>query len=487
MRMKILLASSEVHPYSKTGGLGDMVSAMGKAMARAGHSAGIVTPLYRGIRREFPGLKKLDLPLSIQLGPKTITGDVWMLEPEENLRIYFIDQPQFFDRPGVYGENGADYGDNAARYIFYSKCVVHLANTLQPDFVHAHDWQAALVPLFLFQQRVEAWQGPSPITLLTIHNLAYQGNFARWDYELTNLPWSYYNPNGVEFYGYMSCLKAGILYADAITTVSPTYAREILTEAFGCGLDGVLRHRQDTLSGILNGVDYDEWNTEHNRFLPHAYSVKDLSGKAANKLDLQKEVGLPANPSVPLFANITRLVDQKGVDILLGALKEMLPGDMQFVLLGSGSVEYANAFSELARQYPEKFAVKIGFSQPLSHRIESGADFYVMPSRFEPCGLNQMYSLRYGAIPIVRATGGMDDSIIDARQDQDKANGIKFTEYSVRALVKAFQKAMVLYHEPAVFEHYRRNAMKTDFSWERTVREYLAIYKSLAKPKPPKS
>jgi starch synthase len=274
-------------------------------------------------------------------------------------------------------------------------------------------------------------------------------------------------------------LKAGIWHADVLTTVSPRYAREILTESFGCGLDGVLRQRQDLLFGILNGVDYDEWKTQGNPFLTHDYSVRNLRGKAMLKAALQLEFGLPQRGNAPLFGSITRMVEQKGSDILLGALEEMLATDLQFVLLGSGMPDLERGYQELARRYPRQVAVRLGFDQALAHRIEAACDFFVMPSRFEPCGLNQLYSLRYGTIPVVRATGGLDDSVIDATEDPARANGIKFRELSVRAAANAIRKALVLYSEPRVLRRFRQQGMRADFAWETTAREYLRVYRRL--------
>jgi len=278
----------------------------------------------------------------------------------------------------------------------------------------------------------------------------------------------------------MSCLKAGIASADLLTTVSPRYAREITTPEFGCGLDGLLRHRQSSLVGILNGVDYEEWNTTQNPLIDPPYSADQLEGKAQNKLALQTELGLPADVQIPLFGSITRLVDQKGIDIMLGALEEMLLSELQFVLLSSAdNPGFEKAFSDLATRYPKQVAVKFGFDQRLSQRIEAGIDFFMMPSRFEPCGLNQMYSLRYGAIPIVRATGGLDDTVVDVTENAGAADGIKFTEYSSRALAKAIRKALVLFREPGLLQRFRLNAMRADFSWERTGAEYVRLYERL--------
>jgi len=477
--MKILLASSEVHPYSKTGGLADMTGAIAKALAHAGNQVGLVTPLYRGIRERFPGIQKLDWHMDLPLGLRRVQAEVWTLEAGPRLTIYFVHQPEFYQRAGLYQENGVDYADNAERFIFFSKAVTHLARHLpwQPELVHSHDWQTALVPLLILHQKLQAGWGSIPRTCFTIHNLAYQGIFPAAQYGLTNLPPDYFNPNGIEFYRNMNCLKAGIAYGDVITTVSPRYAREIMTPEAGSGLDDLLRKQQGSLFGILNGVDYEEWNTTKNPYLRHPYSVRSLAGKALNKAELQKELGLPVDAETPLFGSITRLAEQKGLDIQLGALEEMLSTRMHFVLLGSGSALYEKAYRELARRHPSKVALRFGFDQALSHRIEAGCDFYLMPSKFEPCGLNQMYSLRYGTIPIVRITGGLDDTVVDISEDRERADGIKFAEYSTRALAKSMRKALVLYGEPKLLRYYQRNGMAMDFSWDRMVKRYLEVYR----------
>jgi starch synthase len=474
--MKLLLASSELHPFSKSGGLADMVGALAKTLAAEGHQVGVVTPLYRGIRQKFPEIRPFDWLLDFPLGATRVKGGVCTLEPADNLTIYFIDQPEFFDRAALYTQGGADYPDNAERFIFFCKAAVNLARYLpwKPELVHVHDWQSALVPVFVRDQQARDDWADAPRTCLTIHNLAYQGVFPARAIALTGLPPEFFST--LEFYGSINCLKAGIEWSDTLTTVSPRYAREITTEMFGCGLDGVLRRRQHVLTGILNGVDYEEWNTMENGHLKHAYSVEELRGKAENKAALQREMRLPIEPDIPLFATVTRLADQKGVDIQLAALQEMLASNMQFVLLGSGSPDFEKAYLDLQARFPTKVAVRIGFDNGLAHRIEAGADFFLMPSRFEPCGLNQMYSQRYGTIPIVRRTGGLDDSVTDLLDNDERADGIKFNEYSARALAKAIRKALVLYENKELFEHYRRNAMLADFSWERTAAEYVRVY-----------
>lgn len=476
--MRILLASGEVYPYSKTGGLADAVGALAKALARAGHQVGIVTPLHRGVRARFPKMQRMEWQFHLPLGAKRVDAELLTLEPAERTTVYFINKPDYFDRAGLYSENGVDYWDNGERFIFLSKCATHLARFLpwKPEVLHLHDWHTGIVPLLVaYQHRHEGWVHP-PRICLTIHNLAYQGVFPKSAFALTNLPASQFSAETAEFYGQLNCLKAGIASANVITTVSPRYAREITTSEFGAGLDGLLRKRQTALVGILNGVDYDEWNTVTNPFLPERYTADDLSGKAACKTALQAELGLPVDAAIPLFGVVTRIADQKGIDIALGALEEMLSARMQFALLGSGAPDYEQALRKLAARFPRTAAIRIGYDQGLAHRIEAGCDFYLMPSRFEPCGLNQMYSLRYGAVPIVRRTGGLDDTVVDAVEDELRANGIKFTEYSAHAFAKAIRKALMLYANPELMERYRRNGMTADFSWEVAAGQYLQAY-----------
>jgi starch synthase len=458
-----------------------MVGALGKALAHAGHETRIVTPLYRGIREKYPQIRRVDWWFDLPLGARRVQAELWSLEIANGPLVYFIQQPEFYQRAGLYQENDLSYPDNAERFIFFSKCIAQLARYLpwRPDVVHLNDWQTGLVPALILQQRrAEEWGNPPP-TCLTIHNLAFQGIFPPGAFALTNLPRELFTIEGAEFYGQLNCLKAGIAFADAITTVSPRYAREIMTEEFGCALDGLLRQRQNRLFGILNGVDHEDWNPATDPLLPRTFSIRRLAGKTACKLALQKEMDLPETADTPLFGTISRLAEQKGVDIQLGALEEMLSADIQFVQLGSGSSAYERGYYGLARRFPSKVAVRVGYDEGLAHRIEGGCDFYLMPSRFEPSGLNQMYSLCYGTIPLVRAVGGLDDSVIDFSQDAARANGIKFNEYSSRALAKAIRKALALYRHPDLLQRFRQNAMKSDFSWDQTVGEYLKVYATI--------
>lgn len=459
-----------------------MVGALAKNLASAGHRVGVVTPLYRSVlRRHAP--TRMEWRMDLPLGTGWVQPEVWTLEPAPNLTVYFVRSPEHYDRDGVYGDAVSSYADNAERFILFSKAAVHLARYLpwRPEVVHVHDWQSGLVPLLVRHQTAREGWGPAPRTVFTIHNLAYQGVFGRDAYGLTNLPEDYFEPGGAEFHGGVNLLKTGIIYSDAITTVSPRYAREIGTSEFGEGLDGLIRHRRGVLRGILNGVDYEEWRTTGNPHLAFPYSIGDLTGKALNKAALQAEMGLRAEASVPLFGTVSRLAEQKGCDLILGALEEMLSVPMQFVALGTGQPEFESALRGLARRFPRQVSVRIGFDGALAHRIEAACDFFLMPSRFEPCGLNQMYSLRYGTLPIVRRTGGLDDSVTDYREDPLRANGIKFDEYSSRALVKAMRKALALFARGDWMDHYRCNGMAADFSWDRTRTEYEGLYSGFSK------
>ena len=478
--ISLLHATSELHPFSKTGGLGDMVGALTQALARNGHPVHVVTPLYRGIRDRFPEIQPTDWRFEIRIGPTLVPGRFLRLDPEPNLTVWFVDQPAYFDRPGLYHERLRDYSDNAARFSFFSQAATLLARHLPnpPGIVHAHDWQAALVPVRIQYERATTGWSSAPKTLLTLHNLAFQGSFPLRDWSVTGLPAEWLHLESALHHGHINFLKGGIALADALSTVSPTYAREICTPEFGCGLDGLLRRREYELTGILNGVDYEEWNTTRNPALVASYDADHLGGKHANKAALQKELGLPVDGSTPLFADVTRLADQKGVDLLHDAVLDLLGSGerLQFVILGSGDPRLEAAFERLARTFPDAVAARIGFDPALAHRIEAGSDFFVMPSRFEPCGLNQLYSLRYGTVPVVRATGGLADSIIDTRENPDGATGIKFHELTPQALANAMRKGIGLFQHPDILDTFRRRGMRTDVSWTRQSTEYLDLY-----------
>lgn len=483
--MHLLLAASELHPWSKTGGLADAVAALAQALAGSGCRVSVVTPLYRGIRaraEKHGGLQSTQWSFSVPLGDELVSGTFWKLTPAPGLEIWFVDHPGFYDRAGLYNESHREYVDNAQRYLFLSKAALVLArhHVDPPSIVHAHDWQTGMIPLLVRHASMHGGWRSAPKTVFTIHNLAYQGTFPLAVWGATNVPPAWLHLDSALHYNQVSFMKAGLTLADALSTVSPTYAREICTPEYGCGFEKLLRRRSNDLAGILNGVDYSEWNTTANPALPAPFDAVDLTGKAIDKAALQQELGLPVRGDLPLFVNITRLTDQKGSDLLLEALELELESDrMQFALLGSGDAALEEAYRALAIRYPHLVAVRIGFDPQLAHRLEAAADFYVMPSRFEPCGLNQLYSLRYGAVPIVRATGGLQDSVVDPREDVETANGIKFHEPSAPALAAALRKAMELYAVPDAFDHFRRNGMAADHSWDKAAVNYLAMYEDV--------
>lgn len=480
--MHVLHVTSELNPYSKTGGLADMVGSLSHALADSGVEVTVVTPLYRGVASRIKAPEDPGWSFGIPMGDRLVFGRFLRSRTSSGLTEYFVDQPAFYDRGGIYHENRREYPDNAARYLFFSKAAVLLARYLpsMPEVIHGHDWQAGMVPLLLKEPMQGLPPGARMRTVLTVHNLAYSGAFPLAHWALTNLPESHVGIDGVEFFGHVSPLKAGLVHADALTTVSPHYSREIQTREFGCGLEGLLHRRRGDLVGILNGVDYREWRTQDNPHLPASFWPGDLAGKAVCKRELQREFGLPLREDVPLLGNVSRIEQQKGSDLIVEALRGLEGEDWQCVLLGSGDARLEDAYRGLAVRYPDRVSVRIGFDAGLAHRIEAGTDFFLMPSRFEPCGLNQMYSLRYGSLPIVRDTGGLHDSVVDAREDSVRANGIKFGEATPEALSHAIRKAMALWWNLPALNHFRYNAMTADFSWSRSAGEYVELYRRLA-------
>jgi starch synthase len=463
--MKILHVSSEVAPHSKTGGLADVLGALPKALRALGFDVKVVTPRYRSV--DVTGFARWPSPLTVPLGAESVEVDVL-----ERDGVVLIDHPPSFDRAGLYGESGHDYPDNARRFAILGAAALaaYRARGESPDILHGHDWQAG--PAMIYAREIKR--------VFTIHNLAYQGLFAPALVEALGFGAELYHPGGLEYWGQASLLKAGIVLADKITTVSPGYAKEIQTEEQGFGLDGLLRAHAERLVGILNGCDYDVWSPEKDPHLPARYSAAHLDGKRQCKAALQRELGLPERADTPLAGSISRLVEQKGFDLVAQALPGILGGDAQYVVLGTGQPHLEAALTALQQQYPDKLAVRIGYDEALAHRIEAGCDLYVMPSRFEPCGLNQMYSLRYGTPPIVRATGGLDDTIHDFDAASSTGTGFKFGAYSASALGEAWRRALLAYFSGAAFDALVRRGMAQDFSWAVSARRYASLYRQLA-------
>jgi len=474
--MELLFVASEIAPWSKTGGLGDVAAALPRALAARGHTVAVVTPRYGSVDARAAGLVRKDGALRVR-GEATA---VWVKKGAPT--VYFVENERLFgSRKGLYGEGGHDYGDNAERFTFLARAALALpgAMRLRPRIVHANDWQSGLVPFLLRHEHAGDPALAGSRTVFTIHNLAYQGVFPKEVVPHLGLPWDVFRHETMEFYDQLSFMKAALTFADALTTVSPTYAREILTPEGGAGLEPVLRHRRADLHGILNGIDVAEWDPATDPHLPAHYSARALGGKARCKAALQAELGLPVRADVPLVAMVSRLVDQKGVDLVVHALPELLARDVQLALLGSGSRGYEEAFARAARTRPDRMAARIGFDEPLAHRMEAGADAFLMPSRFEPCGLNQMYSLRYGTVPIVRAVGGLDDTVEDY-DGWNRGTGFKFRDYTSSALLLAARRALETHRDRRAWRGLVARGMAQDFSWDRSAATYEDLYRTLA-------
>jgi len=472
--MRILFIASEVAPFSKTGGLGDVAGALPAALAALGHDVKIVTPRYADIKDGRLQPTGQSLRVRFPFGEES--GPILSVRLAERLEVLFLENPRFFGRAGIYGDASGEFGDNHRRFAYLSVGALQAAQRLGfiPDIVHSNDWQTGLVGVAL-RRGFEASPMGRARSVFTIHNLAYQGQFGKDIMGDLGLPWDLFtSEGGLEFHDSVNFLKGGLSYADAITTVSPTYAKEIQTPENGANLDGLLRRLQGRVSGILNGIDADEWNPEADPLLPARYSLKDMAGKAECKRALLERAGL-AQTNAPVFGIVTRLAWQKGIDLLLEVMPTALQADIRFVAVGSGEGHYEQGLRQLQERFPQQVSVHLGFDKPLSHLVEAGADFFLMPSRYEPCGLNQMYSLRYGTVPVVRATGGLVDTVEGGLE----GNGILFEAFHRAALLAAMRRALALYSDPPRLEAFRRRGMERDFSWAVSARRYESLFVSL--------
>jgi len=484
--MKILFATPEAVPFAKTGGLADVSGSLPKALAQMGQEVNLILPKYRSADEKRFSLAPTGIMLKVPISQKVETAELYSVDLAPRLRVLLVRKDSYYDRDQLYGTLNGDFEDNAERFTFFSRAVVEAARELNPDIIHCHDWQTGLAPVYL---KTLYRQTPSLSrigSVFTIHNIAYQGLFWHYDMHLTNLGWELFTPKALEFYGKLNFLKGGIVFSDAVTTVSRKYAEEIQTPEFGAGLDGVLRDRAEDLFGILNGVDYDEWSPDKDPYIKERYSRSDLRGKKACKADLQKEFHLDLDPDIPILGIISRLINQKGFDLLALILEDLLNLGVQFVLLGTGDEEYQLLFPKVGQKYPGQAGIRITFDNVLAHKIEAGADMFLMPSFYEPCGLNQIYSLKYGTIPIVRATGGLDDTIQDYDPVHGKGNGFKFKEYSAPSFLETIKRALEVYRDRPAWEELMLRAMAADFSWEKSAQSYLEVYeKVLAKKRNP--
>jgi starch synthase len=474
--LNIVFAASEVVPYAKTGGLADVAGALPKALAGLGHQVRVVMPRYNVEKIErrgeqLPGV--LNVPFAFGSRTAGIYADLSGTVP-----VYFIDAPEYFSRGKLYGET-----DDAERFAFFSRAVIEFVKGLgeRVDILHLNDWMTGLVPAYLKVAYATDPEVSEIRTLFTIHNLAFHGQFSPALMPKFGLPsWLDRTEGGIEFYGSASALKAGLVYSDAISTVSPRYSVEIQTPEFGERFDGLLRTRSSDLFGILNGVDYDEWSPEMDSYVAARYSASDLRGKQECKRDLLKVMGLPENTRQPVIGCISRLSDQKGFDLILEVIERVLDRGVSFVLLGSGVDAYERALHGLRELRPSQVGVYLGFSNELAHKIEAGSDMFLMPSRFEPCGLNQMYSLKYGTVPIVRAAGGLDDTIESFDRVNLRGNGFKFQDYSSDRLLETIYEALLVYDDGALWRTLMLNGMSANFSWDSSARRYIEVYEGLA-------
>ncbi|HXM95992.1 MAG TPA: glycogen synthase GlgA [Candidatus Dormibacteraeota bacterium] len=478
--MRILFVASEGLPFSKTGGLADVVEALPKALVAHGHEVAVVLPAYRGTKSSAVVMPSLTVPVGPRLRFPAIADGALI----NGVRYYFVDDPAYFDRDGLYGGSAGDYPDNAERYSEFCRAAIEIAKHVWPaDVIHCHDWQTALVPALLRSSYAEDPLVKGIPVVFTIHNMGYHGLFPRDVLERAGIPAALYHPAGIEFFGSVNFLKGGLIYSDYLTTVSKKYAQEIQTAEFGHGLDGVVRSRADRLVGILNGVDYSVWSPQKDKYIAAKYSAKDLSGKQVCKLDLLQVFGLPQeNLGRPVIGIVSRFADQKGFDLIADKAHELMREDLILVVLGTGEKRYEDLFQVLAEKYAGRVGLKIAYDNVLAHKIEAGADMFLMPSRYEPCGLNQIYSLKYGTVPIVRATGGLDDTVEPFDLEHGTGTGFKFTEYAGKALLQAIKQALHHYMDERIWKRIQLNGMAKDFSWKASAREYAKLYEAARSP-----
>ena len=473
--VKILFVSSEVAPFAKTGGLADVAGALPKALRRLGHDVRIVMPAYRGVLSRFP-FAVTGISVQVPVGGFIEQADVWQGDLA-GVPVYLLDHSDYFNRDGLYGSAAGDFPDNAERFGFYCHAALELCKWLDfvPDVIHGNDWQCGLLPVFLHTTyRTDPYFAATG-TLFTIHNLGYQGHFPPTLLKLFGLPAELNHIDALEFYGAIALLKGGVVFSDVITTVSDSYCREIQTPEYGHGFDGILRARHNRLFGVLNGLDPEDWDP---RLLPASpFSVPDLAGKAACKRALQQELGLTVAAEIPLLVMVSRLDRQKGFELIEAAWDELMKMPIQFALLGSGNRELEERFAARARRHRGRFALATGFSEELSRRFYAGGDLFLMPSLYEPCGLSQLISLRYGTLPVVRSTGGLADTIIDPQQDMAHANGFSFVPYTATALMNCLTRALALFSVPEEWQKMMRYAMEQEFTWQVAAHRYLELYR----------
>ncbi len=475
MGLNVVIAAPEAVPFAKTGGLADVAGSLPAALSRLGLKVVLFMPFYRQVAEKGFEIEPTGIEIAVPLGRRVVMAEA-LLGHHQGVPVYFIRRDEFFDRTFLYGTPEGDYFDNLERYAFFSRAVLEVvkARNLAPDVIHCNDWQTGLIPAYLKDMYRGEPVFQNTAAVFTVHNMAYQGQFPANLYDATGLSFQLFNPEGLEFWGSINLLKAGLVFSEVVTTVSKAYSREIQTPEYGYGLDGVLRKRKDAVFGILNGADYSEWDPETDPVLPQNYSPGELKGKSACRKKLLRAFGLKARVKTLVIGMITRLADQKGLDILSEAMPDLMKMDIALAVLGSGDRRYQEVLKDLSARYPERLSVKIAFDSGLSHLVEAGADAFLMPSRFEPCGLNQIYSLKYGTVPIVRATGGLDDTVRD--YSEEDGNGFKFKEYSAPALIEKVAEAVDVYSRKKEWSALQRRGMSENFSWDDAAARYLEAY-----------
>jgi len=477
--MRIAMISPEVTPFAKTGGLADVAGALAVALERLGHEVSLVMPAYRCVLRGDFALKETPMRFSVPLADRHEEGAVLRAGLGKNISVHLIRADRYFDRDSLYGASAGDYPDNAERFVFFSRAALEILRQDPVDIVHCHDWQSALAIVFLKTQAARYPELTSSRTVFTAHNLGFQGIFEESEWPLLDLEQRFFSPEYLEFHSHVNFLKGALVFADKITTVSPTYAREILRTEQGFGLEGVLQRRAGDVVGILNGVDYGLWNPAVDPWIAARYTESNLTAKRDCKRSLQRALGLPARDNAPLLGMVSRLTSQKGFDLVEKILDQLMERDLQMAILGSGEERYEEFLRRVAKQFSKKVGVRVGFDEALAHRIEAGADILLMPSLYEPCGLNQMFSLKYGTIPIVRAVGGLKDTVEDFDLERGTGTGFVFGPYEPEALLAAVERALQAYGDKKTWTALRRRAMSMDFSWERSADAYSNLYQQL--------
>ncbi|HCJ66480.1 MAG TPA: glycogen synthase GlgA [Elusimicrobia bacterium] len=478
-KMKILITSPESVPFAKTGGLADVVGALPKFLKQRKQDVRLIIPKYKKIDTAKFGLELVIKNLLIPIGEKTEIANIWQAKLERTVLVYFVENDKYFARDELYRTPAGDYPDNAERFIFFSRACLEAVKALafQPEIIHCHDWQVGLIPAYLKTlYRIDGFFH-STRTIFTIHNIAYQGFFPKETLSLAGFSWLDFTPEKLEYYDQVNFLKAGIVYSDIVNTVSPTYAKEIQSSnEFGRGMEGILKKRTADLYGITNGIDYKEWDPAKDKYISARYTKKSLDKKKICKTELGKVIGLETKENIPLLGMISRLDSLKGLDILAEAMTTLMKENLQLVILGLGDQKYHDLLKAEAKKYPAKIALQIKFDNVLAHQIYAGCDFFLMPSRFEPCGLTQLIAMRYGTIPIVHKTGGLADTVEPFSLKTGKGNGFVFTEYKSQALITAVKEALSVYGEGKLWAQVVQNAMNSDFSWNKAVSEYLKLY-----------